>query len=125
VGTNLGVTLINVRTREIVTALSFNHIFNKVCGDAANQPTPAQSSFSSFTSSYRGSSDRNSNHHDDPINGGIFASMISQLILGVVQVQDPSAESAKQGCLASDQRENQEQTILIMAREPQMVKPLP
>ena len=37
VGTNIGITLVNVRTREVITALSFNHIFQ--------QPKSNRSSF--------------------------------------------------------------------------------
>ena len=65
VGTNIGITLVNVRTREVITALSFNHIFQ--------QPKSNRSSFMRLHGTQRGSDDKND---------GIFGSMISQLIFG-------------------------------------------
>ena len=67
VGTNIGVTLINVRTREIITALSFNHIFQQT--RRVNKP-----------SSYFSRSNNNRAFEDK--NDGIFGSMISQLMFG-------------------------------------------
>ena len=66
VGTNVGVTLVNVRTREVITALSFNHIFQQ----------PKTNRLPSFLRTHgqsKGIEDKND---------GIFGSMISQLIFG-------------------------------------------
>ena len=69
VGTNIGITLVNVRTREVITALSFNHIFL--------QPKSNRSSFMRLHGPQRASDDKND---------GIFGSMISQLIFGSYEV---------------------------------------
>ena len=65
VGTNIGITLINVRTREVISALSFSHIFQ--------QPKSNPSNFLKSYGQHKGIEDKND---------GIFGSMISQLIFG-------------------------------------------
>jgi hypothetical protein len=96
VGTNIGIALINVRTREIITALSFNHIF---------QQQPRSNHVTNF---FRGSNHRISEDKND----GIFGSMISQLMFG----SDENIRTHKDSNNSTRNKTKYCQTLIIMGQ---------
>ena len=103
VGTNVGITLINVRTRELITSLSFNHVFQ--------QPLSQQKSYQPFR--------HKNNRALDDKNDGIFGSMISQLIFGSDESQlnnmsrKHSLSSSRQKIIIMGQRTSDAKTFAL------------
>ena len=103
VGTNLGISLINVRTREVITALSFNHMFQ--------QSSPLRSNYvsSSFSRPHK-----HCRQSTEDKNDGIFGSMISQLIFG--SDEHDSFEKDDTGCSHEANHRRNCQKIIIMGQ---------